>query len=39
MNGLSTGLALELDAAGGATVVIWCRAFSVSFGAAQLAPA
>jgi len=26
----------ELDVAGGATVVIWCRAFSVSFGAAQL---
>ncbi|HEU0245827.1 MAG TPA: DM13 domain-containing protein [Gaiellaceae bacterium] len=28
----------ELDVAGGATVVIWCRAFSVSFGAAQLSP-
>jgi len=27
-----------LDVANGATVVIWCRAFSVSFGAAQLAP-
>ncbi|MGH3066848.1 MAG: DM13 domain-containing protein [Gaiellaceae bacterium] len=26
----------DLDLAGGATVVIWCRAFSVSFGAAQL---
>jgi len=29
----------ELDLTGGATVVIWCRAFSVSFGAAQLSPA
>ncbi len=28
-----------LDVADGATVVIWCRAFSVSFGAAELAPA
>jgi hypothetical protein len=28
----------ELDVSGGATVVVWCRAFSVSFGAAQLAP-
>lgn len=27
----------ELDLSGGATVVVWCRAFSVSFGAAQLA--
>ena len=31
-------LPAELDVARGATVVIWCRAFSVSFGAAQLAP-
>jgi len=29
----------ELDLAAGATVVIWCRAFSVSFGVAQLSPA
>jgi len=29
----------ELDTSSGATVVIWCRAFSVTFGAAQLAPA
>ena len=29
----------ELDTSSGATVVIWCRAFSVAFGAAQLAPA
>jgi len=28
----------ELDLSDGATVVIWCRAFTVSFGAAQLAP-
>jgi len=28
-----------LDLAGGATVVVWCRAFSVSFGAAELVPA
>ena len=28
----------DLDLTAGATVVIWCRAFSVSFGAAQLAP-
>ena len=28
----------ELDLAGGATVVIWCRTFTVSFGAARLAP-
>jgi len=27
----------ELDLSDGATVVIWCRAFTVSFGAAQLA--
>jgi hypothetical protein len=27
----------ELDLSSGATVVIWCRAFSVAFGAAQLA--
>lgn len=32
-------LPADLDVAGGATVVIWCRAFSVSFGAAQLAAA
>ena len=31
-------LPAELYVARGATVVIWCRAFSVSFGAAQLAP-
>jgi len=29
----------ELDTSNGSTVVIWCRAFSVSFGAAQLSPA
>jgi len=29
----------ELDTSSGATVVIWCRAFTVSFGAAQLPPA
>jgi len=28
----------ELDLSAGATVMIWCRAFTVSFGAAQLAP-
>jgi len=28
----------ELDTSSGATVVIWCRAFSVTFGAAQLSP-
>jgi hypothetical protein len=28
----------ELELSQGATVVIWCRAFSVSFGAAQLEP-
>ena len=28
----------ELDLSDGATVVVWCRAFTVSFGAAQLAP-
>ena len=28
----------ELELADAATVVIWCRAFTVSFGAAQLAP-
>jgi len=28
----------ELDLSAGATVVIWCRSFTVSFGAAQLAP-
>ena len=32
-------LPAELDLAGGATVVIWCRAFSVTFGVAQLASA
>ena len=29
----------DLDLADGATVVIWCRSFTVSFGAAQLSPA
>jgi hypothetical protein len=32
-------LPAELDTSSGATVVIWCRAFTVSFGAAQLSPA
>ena len=32
-------LPAELDLSGGATVVIWCRSFTVSFGAAQLAQA
>ena len=31
-------LPTSFDAADGATVVVWCRAFSVTFGAAVLAP-